>query len=123
MEAALRVGVSLRRWDGWEPRRVTVHTYDQQGRPDRSVTYTEPEWDDEQRGWVLALLEAEAGECSGCGGNLDDTMHPDAEEAWVGEIAGRCHRCTALAVAADRWTGNKDVKHPQALRFRATRHR
>ena len=43
---------------GWEPKRVTEYEYEG-GRLVRSVTTTEPEWDDEQLALVIAHLELE----------------------------------------------------------------
>lgn len=91
VEAATRLGISLRRWSGWEPRRVT--STDEHG---RTVTTTEPEWGDDERAWVLALLELEAQRCPGCGGHLPDTTSADHEGRYAAGPPLRCHRCSAL---------------------------
>lgn len=46
------MGVSPRRLHGWEPRTVTERTYDADGRVSQTVTYQEPEFNDDD----LALL-------------------------------------------------------------------
>jgi hypothetical protein len=91
VEAATRLGISLRRWSGWEPVR-TVTTM-----PDgtQQIT-TEPEWDDDDRAWVEALLDLEAQRCPGCGGHLPETTDPANDGAYVTGPPHRCHRCTAL---------------------------
>jgi hypothetical protein len=38
------------------------------------VTETEPEWDDDSRGWALALDNFEADSCPGCGSQLSETQ-------------------------------------------------
>ncbi len=97
METARRLGISLRRLDGWTPKRETVHHYDTGGRLTTSVEWVEPEWDAVQAGWMLALGMWEATRCPVCGG--------DRVECWANENQGRyrtpdpvrCHRETAMA--------------------------
>lgn len=102
MQAATRVGISLRRWAGWEPREV--HT--PQG--DGSVLVTrEPEWDDESRDWVLALAQWEDLHCPQCNGWLPETTDPANEDAYRAEPPGRCHRCTALVAKQESY-----AEHP-----------
>lgn len=60
----------------------------------RSVSTREVEWDDEERARVLALLDYEAQQCSGCGGYLPDTTDPDGK--WVAGLPSRCFRCDAV---------------------------
>lgn len=98
VEAATRLGISLRRWSGWEPRRVAV--VDEDG---RTVTTTESEWDDDSRAWVLALLEVEAQRCPGCNGHLPDTTDPAHEGRYLTGPPLRCHRCTALHQRQDNY--------------------
>src|SRR5690606_3854254 len=96
VRAAVRVGVSLKRWNGWEPHEVTEYEYDDGGRVVRTVTTREPEWDDESRAYVLALAEYERSVCGGCGGWLPETTDPKNEGRYVSKGAIRCHRCDVL---------------------------
>lgn len=72
----------------------------------------EVEWDDDERGWMLALAEYEADLCGGCGGLLSDTTRPDSEGAYLIEPAVRCHKCTALSAARQAL---QDSSQPEAL--------
>jgi hypothetical protein len=98
VEAATRLGVSLRRWYGWEP--VTVSTVTADG-----VTRTtrEAEWDDDDRAWVLALLDVESQRCPGCGGHLPDTTRPEHDGAYDAGPPVRCFRCTALHARQEQY--------------------
>lgn len=78
----------------------------------RSVTRREVEWDDDERGWALALLEYEADQCPGCGGQMSETTDKTTEGRWRVPPPTRCHRCTAMAVAQD---GYRNARQPQAL--------
>ncbi len=80
-----------------------------------AVTRREVEWDDDQQAWMLALAEYRAQTCSGCGGYLPDTTHPD--RALDGYVAGppvRCGGCTALHREFPMY---EKAEQPQALRF------
>ena len=91
VQAATSLGLSLRRWCGWEPREV--HT----PQPDGAVLVTrEPEWDQDSRDWVLALRQWEDSHCPQCNGWLPETTNPANEDAYEATDPGRCHRCTAL---------------------------
>jgi hypothetical protein len=92
--------VSLRRFaDGWEPAEVTEYEYDDAGRLVRSVTRREPEWDEEQRAWMLALDECERLSCDGCGGWLPDTLRRGPGE-YVVPAPSHCAACAATAITA-----------------------
>jgi hypothetical protein len=104
VEAAVRLGISLKRWSGWEP--AATSTTDERG---VTTTVTEPEWDDEDRSWVLAWFEYEAQRCPGCGGHLPETTHPDNEAAYVTGPPHRCYRCTALQARQAQYA--KDPNH------------
>lgn len=95
VEAATRLGISHRRWSGWEPKEVTEHVYED-GRLVRSATTREAEWDGEQRGLVLALLSFEGQSCHGCGGFLPETTDPDNDGRYKAGYPGRCYRCSAI---------------------------
>lgn len=74
----------------------------------------EPEWDDLQSGWMLALAEYRAGRCDGCGGQLEETT---THETWDALPPLRCHKCTVIAIAQE----GHDHKHVTALRWGAVR--
>ena len=116
VEAAYNLGISVRRFDGWEPAEVHEHEHDQAGRIVRTVVRREPEWDEEQRGWVLAWLLYRANVHKPCGHYLPDATDPDAEGAYMSEPPIRCHVCTERAAAYKRVqeAGNR---HPEALLF------
>lgn len=68
----------------------------------------EPEWDDGERGWMLALADVEAAACGGCGGDVEETTSPEHDRNNPQRVAHyevpppvRCHRCTELARAQD----------------------
>lgn len=83
-----------------------------------SITTTEPEWDEEERAWVLALLDYEADQCRGCGGQLSETTDPDTEGKWKVQLPVRCHKCTALAEHQQAYA---ETKHNHALLWAAER--
>lgn len=57
-----------------------MYEYDNNtGRLVRSVEWVESAWDEEQRGWMLALAEYEAGLCACCGGDPAVCQSPDAD--------------------------------------------
>lgn len=111
LRGARAAGVSWRRFTGWEPTRTTRFEYED-GRLARAVTTTEPEWDDEQRAAVYALLAFEASLCPGCKQPWDEVTAPEAEDRFLpGEVV-RCHYCTARGQASSQ-TG--DAVIPDAL--------
>lgn len=80
----------------------------------------EPEWDDEQRGLMLARAELQAGMCpNGCGSPLEETTG-EGNDVW-NVTPTKCLKCEALAIAAKHTHESKDVKHPQAILYRAWR--
>jgi hypothetical protein len=102
---------------GGELPEVTEHEYDG-GRLVRSVTTRLPEWDDEQRGWMLALAAYRASLCPSCGRPLSVCADPESEGKWVVPPARRCFATTALQIAAPRY---KDSPQPEALLLHAER--
>ena len=117
-EAAFGLGISVKRFDGWEPVEVAEHEYDDSGRLVRTVTRREPEWDDEQRGWALAWLTYKANVHDACGHYLPDSTAPEADEGYVVEAAIRCHACTARAQAYARYS---ESPQPEALLYAVRR--
>lgn len=113
VEAAVRVGVSPRRFWGWEPTTRTTYVRDGEGRVASSVTTVEPEWDAESRAYLLALLAYEADQCPGCKGLLSETTRADMEGRYHALPAMRCQRCTAIAIKST--VEYKDAPHPHAL--------
>lgn len=109
--------MSLRRFQGWTP--ATTYSHDEHGRTVRSTV--EAEWDDEQRGWMLALTAIEADTCTGCRGRISETT---AQDQW-GRPSRRFHvppptRCNACTALSEAQSGQPDAKHPQALLWQVT---
>lgn len=109
---ARTLGISLKRFEGWEP--VTVYQRDDAGR----VTSSRPEveWDDDQQGWMLALSALEFDKCGGCGGRLSETTASDVE--YVPNPPIRCHKCTALHIGAEK---SRELRQPHALLHTASK--
>lgn len=80
------------------------------------MTVAEPEWDDDERQTMLALVRCEKQTCAGCGGWLPETLSVEAEDYDV-EPPTRCGKCTALAIRQDQHA--EDHKHLHALRWKA----
>lgn len=95
--------MSWRRWNGWEPARSTVYTFDDDGRPLTAVTTVEAEWDEQSRGYALALGDYEAGLCPGCRHPLAETTDARHEDRYIPGVAIRCHMCTARGQASQRY--------------------
>lgn len=89
----------------------------------RTVTTREPEWDDEQRAHVLALLEVEALTHDACGGFLPDTTGEAADGRFEAELPVRCHKCTARAEAIAAYMTVDHAPHPEALLWPTMRRR
>lgn len=108
--------MSLRRFDGWEPRETTRHHY-RKGRLVRSVTVREPEFDDDDRAWFLALAYWRDTRCPHCGNDIRDCTAP--EEQMVVDVPPprRCRVTDEISLA--RATTYKDTPRPHALLFRA----
>lgn len=101
---------------GEAKRSVTRYRHDDVGRLAETSTVHEPLWTDEDRELAFALAEYEADLCI-CGRPLTESMDAAHEFAYVGELAGRCHACTAQDTAARPF---EDSPTPGALRFRVT---
>lgn len=89
------------------------------------MSISDSEWDDTQRGWILALEYWRAGLCANCHGELAQTADKDAGPggAWMYKPLAptRCHQCTALMASDAAYSGNKDVPQPAALIHRVER--
>jgi hypothetical protein len=113
VEAAERLGISLRRFEGWEPTTAYEH---QDG---RLVTSTpEVEWDDTEQGWMLALAAYRRGLCPGCGGELAETAKPEHEDRYRHRPPVECHRCVGFTRGREAF---QDHPHPEALIHRVPR--
>lgn len=109
--AATRLGISVKRFLGWEPATVTtVVEWDEEGRPSKWKTESEVEWDAESREEVLALIDHESDLCPN-GHPLSESGHPDADpynfEGTVSYQASNpivCHACEAQEKARKKWS-------------------
>lgn len=90
----------------------------------RAVTSSEPEWDETQRSWMLALAKWRDQRCNRCGGDLEETTDEE-NDGTPGHSDYRplpplrCHRCTALSVSEDKY---RATTHPHALIHRVELH-
>lgn len=109
--------MSHRKFTGWTPTTEITHEYDEgTGRLVRSLQWTESEWSAQEQGWMLAYAEYESTRCGGCGGDSEETFHNDSQFAYDVGPPHRCHRCTAIAKAADQYAKDGG-EHLHALRF------
>lgn len=121
MKAARALGISKRRFEGWEP--ATLYTHDE---ADRLVSsQPEAEWSPLEAGWMVALAEYEAGLCEGCGHPLEETLTTEAED-WKALPPLRCAVCTQHSMQHDEYADVKaknprPTPHMQALRWRVVR--
>jgi hypothetical protein len=106
VEAAERLGVSYKRFQGWEP--TTVYAYDDAGRMVSSRP--EVEWDDTERAWMLALATWRDDEvCPLCGWPKDVCRDPMSEWSLEATLPVRCHVLTKIKQAqAGRESGKFD---------------
>src|SRR5215207_8146442 len=63
VDACFRLGISPRRFEGWEPKQTTRYRYDDEGRLRETVTTREPEFDAEDRQILIAAMDADAATC------------------------------------------------------------
>jgi hypothetical protein len=73
------MGISPRRFDGWEPAQRTKIIRDAEGRVVEMITSTEPEWDETDRGVIYALLDYQADLCPSCGLPMSDYLHTEGK--------------------------------------------
>jgi hypothetical protein len=118
LEAARAWGVSRKRFLGWEPRTTTEHAYDEDGRLLRSVTTTEPEWDDTERAYAITLLDLEADLCNGCGQPLSETTLREAFDGYDVPDPHACQGCKALIAQQKEYAASESMP---AYRFRVVR--
>lgn len=98
--------MSLKRFDGWEPKKVTRVTRWHEGQAAEWETVTEPEWDSRERRWMLALQVYESTLCGKCGQPLDETTDPNTDpdrpestQKWVAQGPTECFCCKAMVRA------------------------
>jgi hypothetical protein len=107
VETAESLGISLKRFRGWEP---TTHYTHRGGRLFSSQP--EAEWDEEQQGWMLALKVYRDGRCPGCGGDLDVTTAAESEDRYRPELPLQCFRCVAFSQSRQAYV---EQPHPETL--------
>lgn len=109
----MRLGVSHKRFSGWEPREVTEHHY-RKGRLVQTITTREVEWDEEQRALALAMFQFQAETCHGCGGWLQETTAEEAEGKYVALPPIRCHRCKVINAEREAYHEEPELYHPDS---------
>lgn len=72
----------------------------------------EPEWDETEQAWMLALGLYRETRCPGCGGNLAVTTKPEYEDKYKAELALQCFRCVGFGRSHDRYG---DQPYPGSL--------
>jgi hypothetical protein len=88
----------------------------------RSTTRREPEFNEEDRAWFLALAECRALTCGGCGQWLPESTDSDAEDYFIDQPY-RCGACTAMSIAQETYTRGYNGRNPhmQATKWSAER--
>jgi len=99
IETARKLGVSLRRFHGWEPR--TWQVTDSDG---AVVIVSEPEYDEWERAIQTAYDAWRAGICDGCGQPMDESLHDVTKKHQIAYAAGfyTCRACESLELAMDK---------------------
>lgn len=104
VEAAQRLGISYKRFLGWEP--ATIYEHDGAGRLVSSRP--EVEWDETERAWMLALETWKSERlCPLCGQPREVCQAPETEFALEVPLPTRCHVTTAVRRAQEA-----RAKHP-----------
>lgn len=110
--AAFRLGISYKRFQGWEP--TTVYVYDEAGRMISSQP--EVEWDQTEQDWMLAYEAWERDEvCPLCGWPKDVCQARETETLLEVPLPTRCHVTTAIKRAQDGRSSQGGTKHDDAL--------
>lgn len=97
---------------------MTTYTYDDHGLVTRAVTETEVEWDEEERGWAMTLIDVEADTCDGCGQPLSETLTREAYEGYDSGPPAVCQACKILHRRQGDYVDDKDA---HSLRFTVRR--
>lgn len=110
--------MSLRRYQGWEPRqRVTVTERDEQGRPAQWVIETEPEFDVNERAAWEAWDEWQDAVCPQCG-NLRSVCS-DPSTPWYPQRT-ICWATATRENISRRWHAKHEGAQPDPLGFKPT---
>lgn len=112
MKQAHALRVSLKRFEGWEPRELTTVTqFDEQGRAVQWETSREPEWDDRERSLMLAYAFYVDTLCRKCSQPLVESMNedndpdnPQGSRKYVAQGPDECFCCKALVRADRTWS-------------------
>lgn len=98
---------------------TTEYEHDDDGRLVRSITTREPEWDEQERAWMLALADYESRICPLCGRPLSVCTDPANEGKVKAALPRRCFFTTAVEQAREPYNHGK-AKNANALLFGAT---
>lgn len=79
----------------------------------------EPEWDEQEQGWILALAAYRSTRCPNCGRDIDECTAAGAEGQFTAEHR-RCHATTSLLIAQEAYRENPQ---PSALMWATRRKR
>lgn len=82
---ALSLGISPRRWQGWEPAEVSSLEYDDQGRLTRIITVREPEWSAHDRRLIREVREEQRVPRGRHGIALIDAIDPKNADRFIVE--------------------------------------
>lgn len=104
------MGVSHKRFGGWEPKETKTIYRDGVGRVEREEITREVEWDDDQQALVLALAVYKLMYCDGCGGELTETMKIENEFSFKAVGPWLCWGCETVG----RARGTYMETHPKA---------
>jgi hypothetical protein len=103
VQAAFKLGISPKRFEGWEPKQITtVVEWTEDGKPLKWVTETEREWTQDERDDVLALLDYEAHLCPNghflpeSGAHEADPANPEGEFLYQTSFPVVCFACEAV---------------------------
>ncbi len=109
VEAAVRVGQPYSVFRGESRSSATSYEYDDDGRLTRSVTVHEPQWTDDDRLLVLALLQIEEDTCEICGHPKSECRDESTAGSWdvLTEVCqpGRMQRAMAEGVSGKNARG------------------
>lgn len=112
MRTARALGVSYKRFQGWEP--ATVYEYDEAGR--LVASRPEVEWDSTEQDWMLALDAWEQEElCPLCGWPREVCQARESENLLQVPAPIRCHVTTAIKRAQEARSAAGGNKHDDAL--------
>lgn len=104
--------MSLKRFRGWEPVTTVRYTWDRDNQsegPDGYTSTVEPEWDEVEQGWMLALALWREHRCPNCGGDLDVTANPDNEDRFRPMLPLQCFRCVAFGQSHKAYSNSPHV--------------